>query len=89
MNSLIFLIAFLSMLQSNHTLNIIGISKVICHFRRFGYAEFLRSEKIIVNISKTLFKQCGTKVRIVSHLTELQSDFIWFTMDENNKKERF
>ena len=77
------------MLQSNHTLNIIGMSKVICHFRRYGYAEFYNSEKILINISKTLFKQCDIKVRIVSHLEELQNNFIWFTMDENNYKERF
>ena len=89
MKAFIFLISFVSIFLEIHSLNIIGISKVICHFSRFHYAEILEGESAIVNISKTLFKECDIKVKIVSDLKELKKDFILFTKHKSNDKERF
>ena len=67
----------------------IGINKVICHFSKFHYAEILKGESAIVNISKTLFKECDIKVKIVLDLKELKTDFVLFMKHNSNDKERF
>ena len=89
MKSFRFLVIFVLLFGANHCLDTIGISKVICHFTRFNYAEILSGENAVVNITKTLFKECDMKVKIVSHLRELKEDFILVTKHENNNKERF
>ena len=89
MKAFILLISFVSTFLAIHSLNIIGISKVICHFSRFNYAEILKGENAIVNISKTLFNECDIKVKIVSDLKELKKDFILFTKHNSDDKERF
>lgn len=58
--------------------NLIGITKIICHFSMFNHADFLKGERSIIKISKTLSKECDIKVRIVSDLEQLGEDFILF-----------
>ena len=89
MKAFIFLISFVSIFLAINSLNMIGINKVICHFSKFHYAEILKGESAIVNISKTLFKECDIKVKVVSDLKELKKDFILFTKHNSNEKERF
>ena len=79
MKAFTFLISFVSTFLAIHSLNIIGISKVICHFSRFHYAEMLKDESAIVNISKTLFKECDIKVRTVTDSKQLGENFVLFT----------
>ena len=76
----------ISLIKLSHTFNETEASSIICFYSRSKIVDFLLSKNKTwtLNLSKTLFKECG--IRIWSHLDniEVRNDFVAFPQ---NKKE--
>ena len=67
--------------------NLMGITKIICHFSMFNHADFLKGERSMIKISKTLSKECDIKVRFLSDISDVEDFLVLFINQQTNNKE--
>ena len=83
-----FTFIFVLLFRANHSIDIDKISKVICYFSRFHHAEIFKTDQSFIHLSKSMFKECNIKVKIVQEASEIGNELIMFVQHGNDAKER-
>ena len=87
----IFITIFISFFGICGSINEEEVSKVTCALSRLNYADIVKKMPIHpIKLSKTLFKECCIKVRIVSNVRDIgKNQFILFASHERDNQETF